>query len=483
MGGARASPLPNSYWILPGRLLAGEHPTGSTPEDTRERLSRLLEAGIGSILDLTVPQEVGSYDDLLPLGTEYRRKPIPDHGVPERREHMCEILDCLQGALESGTTAYVHCRAGIGRTATVIGCLLVERGFSGEQALEELARLWKRSDRSSAWTCIPETAAQAAYVRGWVPRVGGPHQKTAEGPETPPADPLLAPGALLAARALRGRFLGTLLGLAAGDAVAAATQYRRAGTFAPVADLLGGGPFALPRGGWSDDTAMALCLAESLLECDRFDPLDQVQRYRLWQRDGHLTSTGQCLGITASTARALAVAGWRYQPFSGSHDPTRADPEPLSRVASSVLFHFASVQDAVQCATEAARTTCQVSAVLRACADLARALHAALSGQSKSQVLAHQSAAPRRGARKSAIQALSGAFEAFAATNTYRDAVLHAANLGGDSDVTAAVCGQLAGAFYGVSAIPQSWREALLRAALIESFADRLLAHALERMS
>ncbi len=475
-------PLANAYWVLPGDLLAGEHPAGLTPESTVARLARLRSAGIASIIDLTEPEEVGCYDDALPLAVEYRRKPIRDHGVPERREHMGEILDCVHEALRAGRPTYVHCRAGIGRTATVIGCFLVERGLSGEQALDELARLWKQSERSRDWAIIPETVAQAEYVRTWTPRsIAAPQAPTPAGQlADQPADPLLDPGALSAARLLRERFLGTLLGLAAGDAVAAATQYRRAGTFSPVADLLGGGPFGLPRGGWSDDTAMALCLAESLLECGGFEPLDQVERYRRWQREGHLSATGQCLGITASTARALAVAKWRQQPFSGSHDPARLDPEPLSRVAPAVLFYFAAPQEAVRSASEAARTTCQVSTVLTACADLAHALLAALSGASKSRVLAHQSAAPGPGAGKGVMQALSGAFEAFGATDTFRDAVLHAANLGGDSDVTAAVCGQLAGAFYGASAIPRPWREALLRAQLIETFADRLLAHALE---
>ncbi len=121
-------------------------------------------------------------------------------------------------------------------------------------------------------------------------------------------DPLLEPDTLAAARSLRERFLGALLGLAVGDAVAAATQYRQPGTFTPVGDMIGGGPFELPRGGWSDDTAMALCLADSLLAAERFDARDQVERYKRWQREGYLSATGQCLGITASTARALAMA-------------------------------------------------------------------------------------------------------------------------------------------------------------------------------
>ena len=200
-------------------------------------------------------------------------------------------------------------------------------------------------------------------------------------------DPLLDPAALSAAQMLRDRFHGALIGLAVGDAVAAATQFRRAGTFTPVGDMLGGGPFDLPRGAWSDDTSMALCLADSLLECNGFDARDQMERYRRWQQEGYLAATGQCVGITASTARAIAIAQWRRQAFFGSHDPNQVDPEPLSRVAPAVLFFFASSGPAVDQATEAARTTCQSPVVLEACRSLARALYAAVSGQPKAVVL------------------------------------------------------------------------------------------------
>jgi ADP-ribosyl-[dinitrogen reductase] hydrolase len=297
----------------------------------------------------------------------------------------------------------------------------------------------------------------------------------------------LDPGTLAVARSLRERFLGALLGLAAGDAVAAATQYRRPGTFAPVGDLLGGGPFALPRGGWSDDTAMALCLADSLVATEGFDARDQVERYQRWQREGYLSATGQCLGITASTARALAMAQWRKQLFSGSHAPNQLDPEPLSRVAPVVMFFFASQEEAVQLASEAARTTCQAPAVLAACRDLARALYLALSGQPKGRILAEASSASEppstRRRAGSVTEALATGLEAFAATLNFRDAVLHAANHGGNSDVAAAACGQLAGAFYGASAIPAAWRDCLLQRPLIESYADRLLQHVLLQMS
>ncbi|HEV2229587.1 MAG TPA: ADP-ribosylglycohydrolase family protein [Steroidobacteraceae bacterium] len=484
-----APPLPNTYWALPGLLLAGEHPAGLTAEATRQRLGTILACGIECFLDLTHPSEIDPYDQALPFHVEYLRKPIRDHGLPEKREQMMEILDRLHDALGSGRAVYVHCRAGIGRTGMVVGCLLVERGLTGAQALAELARLWQQSERSKLWPSVPETDAQSDYVRLWkarkvnfslaapaAPPLKGPAPR--QGPAAAAPDPLLDPATLAAARRLRERFLGALLGLASGDAVAAATQYRRRGTFTAVGDLLGGGPFALPRGGWSDDTAMALCLADSLLAVDGFDPHDQVERYRRWQREGYLSATGQCLGITASTARALAVAQWRRQNFSGSHVPSQLDPEPLSRVAPVVMFFLAAQEEAVQLASEAARTTCQAPAVLAACRDLARALFLALSGRPKAEILAAVSAASGHRRRNGAVtEALAVALEAFAATGNFRDAVLHAANHGGDSDVAAAACGQLAGAHYGAAAIPAPWRQCLVQRDLIETYADRLLQH------
>ena len=213
-----------------------------------------------------------------------------------------------------------------------------------------------------------------------------------------------------------------------------------------------------------------------------------MERYQRWQREGYLSATGECLGITASTARALALAQWRRQLFSGSHAPDQLDPEPLARVAPVVMFFFAAEEDAVQLASEAARTTCQAPAVLAACrGSRACAPSRPLRASPRPQVLAASlvrgripgRTAPQRHRDRGARDAL---WRAFAATDNFRDAVLHAANHGGNSDVAAAACGQLAGALYGASAIPAPWRDCLLRRDLLEGYADRLLQHFLLRI-
>ncbi len=156
--------------------------------------------------------------------------------------------------------------------------------------------------------------------------------------------------------------------------------------------MLGGGPFDLPRGAWSDDTAMALCLAESLVARGSFDARDQLERYTRWQREGYRSATGQCLGITAATARALAVAQWRNPPAAAAGDPAPLEAEALSRVAPIVLHYFAAPEQAVAAAADAARVTSQSPLVLDACRLLAAMLHAALSGAARERVLAPDAA-------------------------------------------------------------------------------------------
>jgi hypothetical protein len=163
-------PLANSYWVLPGSLLAGEYPTGNTDEDTDLRLRSLLAAGIDAFLDLTHEGECPEYRDLLPSNVRYLRSPIADTQVPEDPAQMRLIQAHLQAELAGGRRLYVHCRAGIGRTGTVVGCYLAEQGLKGPAALRRLNRLWRQSKRSRTWSVVPQTLEQAEFIRQWSPR-------------------------------------------------------------------------------------------------------------------------------------------------------------------------------------------------------------------------------------------------------------------------------------------------------------------------
>jgi hypothetical protein len=160
-------PIANSYWVVPGRLLAGEHPFGENPVDAHNRLAQLRNVGIDHFVDLTEPGEMPAYRLLLPKSTDYLRRAIPDMSVPNEFSQMVEIQTRLRDALSRERCVYVHCRAGIGRTGTVIGCFLVEQGLSGRAAMKELNRLWKHSERSKSWPKIPQTPAQADYIKNW----------------------------------------------------------------------------------------------------------------------------------------------------------------------------------------------------------------------------------------------------------------------------------------------------------------------------
>jgi ADP-ribosylglycohydrolase len=479
-------PLAESYWVVPDQLLAGRYPGGKTPKEAERRVTAFLEAGFDTFIDLTEAGELPPYDIYLPGSVLYIRKPFPDHGVPRAREHMIEVQAAIDAALKGRRRIYVHCRAGIGRTSLAVACHLIEQGLSPDEALIRLNELWRDNERSQTWPDVPETDEQRDYILDWSTQ----------------ADPMHAPDVLDAARTLRERFQGALLGLAVGDALAAHTQFRKPGSFAAVGDLLGGGPFDLPRGAWTDDTAMALLLAESLLEREAFDAHDQVQRYVRWQREGHGSSTGQCVGISASVARALATALYKRQPFAGSHDPEQLDKDPLSRVAPAVMYFFADAKAAVARATEAARITAQAPNVLDCVRLLAALGHMALSGRDKPTVLRPprelwttsntrpevlaiydqsyaRRAPPEITGGGGILHALEAALWAFHGSETFREGALLAANLGQDSDVVAAAYGQLAGSYHGVSAIPGIWRNSLIKQEVVIESADRLLTHAL----
>lgn len=293
---------------------------------------------------------------------------------------------------------------------------------------------------------------------------------------------------------LQTRARGCLLGLAAGDAVGTTVEFKPRGSFQSLEDMVGGGPFSLKPGQWTDDTSMALCLGYSLVECNGFDAYDQMTRYVRWWREGYLSSTGRCFDIGVTVAGALSRFEQTGDPFAGSPDPHKAGNGCIMRLAPVPIFYYPDIDAAAHYAAESARTTHAAAECLDASRLFARILVRALRGDAKSAVLLGDSGtftgAPKiasiargdyRGKSETQIRGsgyvvacLEAALWCFDRTDSFADAVLLAANLGDDADTTAAVCGQVAGAFYGEAGIPAAWRAQLTMREEIVTLADRL---------
>jgi ADP-ribosyl-[dinitrogen reductase] hydrolase len=294
------------------------------------------------------------------------------------------------------------------------------------------------------------------------------------------------------------RYCGCLLGLAVGDAIGAAVEFQPRGTFPPVTDMLGGGVFRLKPGQWTDDTSMGLCLATSLVEKNGFDALDQMQRYLRWFDDGYLSSTGQCFDIGSATRQALNRFRATGNPISGSTNPLSAGNGPLMRLAPVAMFYAPNQSLASEYAGKSSRTTHATAECVQACMLFAGMLVKALGGQDKASILfknnltglttSRKISAIARGEYKNklvdqikgsgyVVEALEAALWCFWNTDSFAEAVLAAANLGDDADTTAAICGQIAGAFYGQSGIPNRWLDKLYLRAEIIALAEKLAGH------
>lgn len=301
------------------------------------------------------------------------------------------------------------------------------------------------------------------------------------------------------------RFRGCLLGLATGDALGTTLEFKPLGSFNPIQDMVGGGPFNLAPGEWTDDTSMALCLAESLIECQGFDPKDQMERYLRWYQEGYLSSTGSCFDIGTTIKFALMRFESSGQPYSGSEDPSTAGNGSIMRLAPIPMFYAQDAEVAIEKSKDSSRTTHGAITAVDACRYFASLLVGALNSTPK-QVLLSRLFCPIEGYWDAVpltpeideiacgsykkrqppqikgtgyvVRSLEAALWAFYNTTTFQEGCLAAVNLGDDADTTGAVYGQLAGAYYGENEIPDSWRSKLTFRDLITSYTERLYSHA-----
>jgi ADP-ribosyl-[dinitrogen reductase] hydrolase len=304
---------------------------------------------------------------------------------------------------------------------------------------------------------------------------------------------------------LHSRYRGCLLGLAAGDALGASVEFMPPGSFEPLTDMIGGGKFNLAPGEWTDDTSMALCLAESLIEKSAFDPIDQLERYVRWYRTGHLSSNGRCFDIGITTVNSLHRFERTHEPFPGPDAPHTAGCGSLMRLAPVPMLFARHPRLALENCANSSRTTHANRQAVDACRYYGALLFGALHEQSKEallsppksweflddetiQSLAHlephilevangsfkHKKPPRIRGSGYVVRGMEAALWAFFRSSSFKEGALLAANLGDDADTTAAIYGQLAGAYYGDQGIPAEWRAKLAMVDMIISYADKL---------
>ena len=397
---------------------------------------------------------------------EWLHMPIRDGSVPGREFEAAWQLygPGLRGRLRDGFNIVVHCKGGLGRAGMIAARLLIELGADPQEVIAQV-----RYVRPGAI----ETSVQEAYVRSLKPIT-----------ESSPA---------LDKDAIGDQATGALLGLAVGDAVGTTLEFKHRGSYPLLTDMIGGGPFRLEAGQWTDDTSMALALADSLLANDPFDPEDLMRRFVSWRDEGEYSCTGTCFDIGNTVSSALRRWTQTGDPIAGSADPDTAGNGSLMRLAPVAIRYWQQPEKMGQVAALQSQTTHGAAEAVSACTAYAELIADAISGKSRSEVMT-----PRRGDYAHGVSNILGgswrgkhrdqvqssgfvlhSFEAalwsIGRTGDFRSAILTAANLGGDADTTAAIAGQLAGALYGASGIPDEWLEKLAWKEQIEQKAGELL--------
>lgn len=444
--------------------------TGSWDRDVDLDVRTITRWGAVAVVTLIEPHEFdelrveGLGDAIRAQQIDWLHLPIPDVSTPGAAFEAAwsKVGPGLRSRVRAGFDVLVHCKGGLGRAGMIAARLLIDLGLDPAQAVTSV-----RAVRPGAI----ETNAQEKYVLGLQP--------------LPPASPDAGSSARL------DRAIGTLVGLAVGDAVGTTLEFTRRDRMPVLTDLIGGGPFSLAPGQWTDDTAMALALADSLIASPELDEIDLMQRFVRWHRDGDYSCTGRCFDIGITTRQALCRFERDGNPIAGATDPHTAGNGSLMRLAPVAIAAWNDAEQRHDLAERQSRTTHGAAEAVDACIAYSDMIAEAVAGSPRDAILAPRGSglAPSvaavlaggwRGKARSAIQSsgyvlhsLEAALWCVARTGDFGSAVLLAANLGDDADTTAAITGQLAGALYGYEAIPITWRSKL-------AWHDRLVAAATE---
>lgn len=277
----------------------------------------------------------------------------------------------------------------------------------------------------------------------------------------------------------RDRAVGCLIGLAVGDALGTTLEFSPRDSQPELTDMIGGGPFHLPVGCWTDDSAQALALADSLLINPDLDERDLMDRFVDWHANGTYSCTGDCFDVGMATAEALHRYKTTGNPIAGSSDPLKAGNGGSMRAAPVPILHHRNRTKMADVAARQSMTTHAAPEAVTGCVALCEVIADALEGMPLERVLrartgdfAGEVASVMAGSWRTRsrgqisssgyiVHTLEAALWCVGTTDTFADAVLTAANLGDDADTTSSVAGMLAGAIYGASGIPQHWRHRL----------------------
>ena len=446
--------------------------TGSWARDLGLDLDEVQHWGATAVITLITEQEFdclqvrGLREEVQNRHMECCHLPIPDGQPPgpDFESAWGTAGEAIRDRLRMGFDVLIHCKGGLGRAGTVAARLLVELGENPDDAMRKV-----RDARNGAI----ETREQEGHVERCKPPAPLVPSRTEEG--------------------VRDRAIGTLLGLAVGDALGTTLEFRSRDAEPRLVDIAGGGPFNLSRGCWTDDTAMALALADSLLASGSLDCRDLMDRFVAWWLHGEYSCTGQCFDIGSTTRQALERYRQIGNPLAGSTDSSTAGNGSLMRLAPVALRFWGDRARLGRAAAQQSRTTHAAREAVDGCVAFADLLADAISGKPRWAVIAPRSfeGAPEiaeilggswRGRARDEIRSsgyvvhtLEAAIWSVARTANFRNAVLLAANLADDADTVAAVTGQLAGAIYGLSGIPEYWLDQIAWKDRLLDTAQRLL--------
>ncbi|KPB66587.1 ADP-ribosylglycohydrolase family protein [Pseudomonas amygdali pv. myricae] len=291
------------------------------------------------------------------------------------------------------------------------------------------------------------------------------------------------------------RAKGCLLGLAIGDAVGTTLEFLPRDR-SHVHDMVGGGPFKLNPGEWTDDTSMALCLADTYLAKGDFDFFDYADRLCRWYKNGENSHNGKCFDIGNATRAALEGHLASKDGWYGNDDPSTAGNGSIIRLAPTAIFRRHSLFATWRQSAAQSRCTHRAMEAISCCELLGAQLHLALNGADKEETLSAKmrplfpraliinageyKEKTRDQIRSSGyvIDTLEAALWAVWNTDNFKDAILLASNLADDADSVAATAGQIAGALYGVSGMPEEWVKNVAWSEHIQVLAQQLFERA-----